>query len=133
MSPENCVLYADDDADDREMMSDMFAEIPRFHLKTFDSGLALLGYLERTDPAQLCFIILDNNMPLMTGYEVLEAIRKMPAFSRTPAVIYTTGTQPDFEPKVKALGAALVIKPTSLDAIRNAVHHIVDVCTTQPG
>jgi PleD family two-component response regulator len=61
----------------------------RYDVETFSSGKAAMNYLNDVDN-KADLILLDYDMPEMTGYEVLMAIRTGKYFSKVP-VIFLTG------------------------------------------
>jgi two-component system, response regulator len=92
------ILMADDDAEDRMMMADAFAEshlaIP---LRFVEDGEQLMDYLfhrgSYTDPASAPrpgLILLDLNMPKKNGWKALQEIKNDPTLRHIPIVILTT-------------------------------------------
>ena len=69
-----------------------------YTVRPFPSGIAALKYMEN-NPVDI--ILLDHNMPEMTGIEVLKHLQASPEFSEIP-VIFLTGSV-DGEDEVKAL------------------------------
>ena len=60
----------------------------------FSSGIKALKYLE-DNPADLpCLIILDLNMPEMTGQEFLVHLRGVPELSHLPVWVMSTSSAP---------------------------------------
>ena len=109
------ILIADDDAEDRFIIGDSFADIDKDDLKIAfcEDGVQVLEYLTNnaTTPPQL--IIMDLNMPRMTGKEALEAIRCQPQYDGIPVIIFSTSGTPDIIQECKDLGAMdYLIKPT---------------------
>lgn len=100
--PIQTILLADDNIDDCELVKEAWTEFPvgeRF--RQVNDGIELLDYLYRrgafTSPASSphpSVILLDLNMPRMTGLEVLMEIRQNPAFARIPIVVLTTSKAP---------------------------------------
>jgi DNA-binding response OmpR family regulator len=61
-----------------------------FNVKIMRDGLAAINYVEMSDvPA---FIILDINLPRMSGRDVLQHIRKQPEYARVPVLVITANT-----------------------------------------
>lgn len=92
------ILVADDDADDRMMIKDAFAESRLANpLHFVEDGEELMDYLHRrgkfSDPAKSPkpgLILLDLNMPRKDGREALKEIRADEALRRIPIVVLTT-------------------------------------------
>jgi DNA-binding response OmpR family regulator len=89
------VLVADDDADLRDLIAFTLAQAGYLVLKAAD-GPAAVQLFERESPD---LVVLDINMPGMSGFQVCEAIRKR---SRVPVMMLTVrGEEEDL---VRALG-----------------------------
>jgi DNA-binding response OmpR family regulator len=89
------VLVADDDADLRELIAFSLAQAGYLAVKAADGSAALRRFAEES--ADL--VLLDINMPGLSGFQVCEAIR---ARSRVPVMMLTVrGEEEDL---VRALG-----------------------------
>ncbi len=59
-------------------------------------------------------VLLDLNLPRVSGFEVLEWIRKQLEFAGTPVVIFSASSREDDQVKAQKLGAnEFVAKPSS--------------------
>ena len=59
-------------------------------------------------------VLLDLNLPLVSGFEVLEWMRNHPDFARTPVVVFSSSTREDDRVRARELGAnEFVAKPSS--------------------
>ena len=84
------ILMADDDADDRLLVSDAFRLTKgQARLHFVEDGAELLKYLSEavTLPS---LILLDLNMPRKDGRQALKEIKLIPAFRDIPIVVLTT-------------------------------------------
>ena len=89
------VLVADDDADLRELIAFTLAQAGYLVIKAADGPAAVRAF--ETESADL--VVLDINMPALSGFQVCEAIR---ARSRVPVMMLTVrGEEEDL---VRALG-----------------------------
>jgi two-component system chemotaxis response regulator CheY len=73
-------------------------------------------------------VLLDLRMPDMDGVEFLRALRRQPVHRLTPVVL-TTAEPDDSEllEQARTLGVAAVVKkPWSPQALRSAVHHVIE-------
>src|ERR687893_1855302 len=92
------ILMADDDADDRMMTQEAFAESRIANdLRFVVDGEELMDYLKRrgryADPAlspRPGLILLDLNMPRKDGREALREIKADPSLRQIPVVVLTT-------------------------------------------
>jgi CheY-like chemotaxis protein len=100
--PIHTVLLVDDNPDDCEIVKEAWEEIPvGQELRCVYDGTELLDYLYRRGlfPTRECaprpsVILLDLNMPHMTGGEVLTEIKKDPSLACIPIVVLTTSKAP---------------------------------------
>lgn len=134
LPPKSLVLYADDDADDQELIREAFDEFSSIiELLTFDDGLELLGYIESLTSLQPkpCLIILDINMPRSDGKQTLRRLRAMDDFKETPAVLFTTSTLPSEAEFANYYNAGFVTKPLHSRQIHVIVHQLMEHCTDE--
>ncbi len=100
--PIHTVLLVDDNPDDCEMVREAWEEMPiGEHLRMVSDGTDLLDYLyrrgvyeNRESAPRPSVILLDLNMPYMTGQEVLEELSKDQVLSCIPVVVLTTSKAP---------------------------------------
>ncbi|GAA4334726.1 response regulator [Flaviaesturariibacter amylovorans] len=115
---KNVVLYADDDADDRELMAEWLQPCRHLiELRLFNSGDALLEHLSELyyqDAEEPSLIVLDQNMPGRTGLQILESLRRDTRWAGLPAVLYTTSTMPHEVIAAERLNAGFITKPLNL-------------------
>ena len=107
------VVYVDDDPDDRMIMEDAFLNIPDYELQIFTNGNKLFDYLEEEKENLPSLIILDVNMPFMSGIDVLRILRSNEQYKSIPVVMFTTSTSPIDRQQCKEYEADLVVKPLS--------------------
>ena len=111
------IFYADDDVDDLDFFKEVTAEINQ-PVSLFEEGEKLLQQLNNPPP-QASVIFLDLNMPVKSGFEVLQEIKANPAIENIPIVILTTSNNPSDIELCKNLGAKLYIrKPTSMEGLK---------------
>lgn len=114
------ILLADDDADDRLLFEEVFADMPddQYELVTAQNGEDVIETLEGiSDDENLPhLIILDQNMPLRSGKETLIYLKEASRYSHIPVIIYSTYNDTNFIRSCQALGVnAVVSKPDSYD------------------
>jgi CheY-like chemotaxis protein len=98
------VLMADDDEDDCLLARNAFEACGApGGFECVRDGMALLDYLSRSPLPAL--ILLDINMPLMDGFEVLKAIKSIPTFQDIPVVVVTTSREAKDVANSSKLGA----------------------------
>ncbi|MCL4184492.1 MAG: response regulator [Burkholderiaceae bacterium] len=57
------------------------------------NGEAAIEYLRSVPDDAPCLIMLDLNMPVMNGIELLQAVKQHPLWRRIPAVVLTTSEE----------------------------------------
>lgn len=124
------ILIADDDAEDRLLMRDAFAEN---HLATdlrfVTNGEQLMDYLHHrgqyTDPASAPrpgIILLDLNMPKKDGRQALQEIKGNPRLRQIPVVMLTTSRAEEDIFRSYDLGvSSFITKPVTFVALLELV------------
>jgi len=112
------VILVDDDEDDRFLFQQAFrAYTPNYLLQALENGVELFQHLEDS-LALPALIILDLNMPLLDGFEVLSRLRTHPTYCLIPIVILTTSDAETDRRRAQELGAnRFLTKPPSLQEL----------------
>jgi CheY-like chemotaxis protein len=88
------ILYADDDCDDRTLLSDALRQLdPSINCITVSNGREAIEWLGvvRHLPD---YIFLDINMPIMNGRECLAELKGSEKYRHIPIVMYSTTSDP---------------------------------------
>jgi CheY-like chemotaxis protein len=132
ISEKNIILYADDDEDDLLLVKDAFNKYASFiEVVTVGNGNQVLLYLatlSSDDPAP-CLIILDINMPLLNGKEVLKKIRAMERFKHVPVVLFSTSTQHYEKKFAEDHNASFIPKPVDMKELERITDKFIDKCS----
>ncbi|WP_429653563.1 response regulator [Spirosoma lacussanchae] len=76
-------------------------------------------------------IVMDLNLPRISGRDLLQQIRTLDGFSQVPLIVMTTSSADDDRIFCLAKGAnQFIIKPSSLDAFAQIVAAIVELALT---
>jgi CheY-like chemotaxis protein len=117
------ILLADDDKDDRYMFDYFFGELSKdfMKLESVENGAELIEFLNKigddTHLPQL--IVLDQNMPKMSGMQTLSYLKSSDRYKNIPVIIYSTHNDHVFTKDCTELGASLIIsKPDSYDGYK---------------
>ncbi|HWA61721.1 MAG TPA: response regulator [Caulobacteraceae bacterium] len=71
-------------------------------------------------------VVTDINMPNMTGLELVEALRQLPAFNGVPILCLTTESDPGIKGRARAAGASgWITKPFQPDQLLAAVRKVL--------
>ncbi|MCU0513212.1 MAG: response regulator [Anaerolineae bacterium] len=116
------ILVVDDDEMNREIMQ-AFLELDRYTVRMANSGQAALAACRAAVPGLL---LLDVNLPDMTGYEVCRALRAEPATQTLPIVILTGYSSKEDQDAARAAGAtAFVSRPFQGDALLQLIRDLL--------
>lgn len=132
--PKNIVLYADDDYDDLELVIEAFALYANnVEVVTARDGSQALSYLHQLtdEDAKPCLIILDINMPVINGKEVLRKLRDHVHFESIPVVLFTTSSQPQDEQFALKYNAGFVTKPLDVSQMEKITDLFIDNCSDE--
>jgi CheY-like chemotaxis protein len=113
MKQDNAVLVVEDDEGIRQIMQ-LFLEIEGYNVITAGNGQEGLDALSR-EP-EMCLILLDLMMPIMNGWEFMEALKDT-RYANTPVVIVSA-----YADQVGAAKCNGVLgKPIELDVLLQTV------------
>ncbi len=104
--PLGKILYAEDDADIREIAVLALETLGAYTVDTIESGD---GIVERAHAFGPDLIILDVMMPGVDGPAALRALRDAPEFADTPVLFMTAKVLKNEIAELKAMGAQGVI------------------------
>ena len=92
---------------------------------TFANGSQALDYLFSPRPPRPYLILLDLNLPDMTGIDILCAIRSNGATRLAPVIVLTTTDDKREVEKCYGLGANVyIVKPLNYDSFSNAIRQL---------
>jgi CheY-like chemotaxis protein len=131
---KSIVFYADDDIDDIQLVMDAFARYTdNIELITASNGSQAMNYFHRlTDSDPLpCLIILDINMPLVSGKQVLVSLRAQERFKKIPIVLFSTSSLPSDEQYAKQHGAGFISKPLDMVQMEHIASNFLDHCSDE--
>ena len=91
------ILITDDDEDDRYFLRQAIARkiTQAVTLEARNGEEALQSLSEDSVIKRIDLILLDMNMPGMSGLDVLDSIRNNSALEHTPVVMISTSSEPD--------------------------------------
>jgi CheY-like chemotaxis protein len=123
------MLVVEDDPDDQFLIKE--ALIPfqdTFGLLFFEDGQELLNHLNKksTSHKPPDLIILDLNLPIRSGQEVLSEIKSHPVYRNIPLVIFTNSDSPEDKDFCRRMEVSdFVTKPSTYPDFFNVVQAMV--------
>ena len=115
--------------DDSEIMRNMIIRtLQMTGIPIGEIGQAANGKeaLERLESAWVDLLVVDVNMPVMTGLELLAEVRKRCDFAKLPVVVVTSDSSDTVRDRVESAAAtAYVRKPFTPERFKAAVSALV--------
>jgi two-component system response regulator len=110
-----CIYAVDDDEDDRFLIKEALKSYSDCVVTFFDDGESLLLKLSNSPKKNLpSLILLDLDMPRVTGYEVLQTLRANPSLCFIPILVLSATRNEQTVRKAYELGAnTFMSKPHS--------------------
>lgn len=130
MSGGRLILLVDDNAEDQYLVTEALrAAGGKNTLRTLAGGAELLAYLRHdgayaTDGAapRPDLVLLDLNMPRMSGHETLAELRKLDEYRNLPVVVLSTSAvEQDVNRAYRGGANAYITKPDSFEALCRAM------------
>lgn len=116
------VLVVEDSAAMRSLIASTVEELPGYEAVQAGNGFEALKILP-TQPFHL--IITDINMPDIHGLEIVNFVKKTPAYKDIPLIIVTTEKAEGDRQKGLALGAEeYITKPFNPEALKTIVSRL---------
>lgn len=113
---KDCILIVDDEPTNIRLLSEVLKQ--DYDLKVATSGSQTLSLLEK-DAEGIDLILLDVNMPEMSGIEVLEKIKQQPEWQEIPVIFVTALNQECDETEGLKKGAVdYITKPISAAIVK---------------
>lgn len=122
------ILIADDDPEDLELMEEyLLMEAPGAQLHKFMDGLSASEYLDTLGDSDLpSLIILDYNMPGLTGSQVLASLKSGSRYRLIPKVVLSTSNTTKFIRESLNNGAMeYIVKPENMQGIQELAKKFV--------
>lgn len=125
------ILHVDDDEDDIYLIAKAFEKYTH-HLYVTHAGngrealTALQKMKERNSLP--CLILLDINMPVMGGKDMLSVLKKDDVLKEIPVILFTTSGSIMDKVFAERYGAEFITKPTSYDKMEELIKEFTDKC-----
>jgi CheY-like chemotaxis protein len=115
------VLCVDDDEGSCALMRAVLRDTP-YRLLTAGSGEDALELLQQGLEAPPVLVLLDINLPGISGFELLSRLRMMPALDQIPVMAMSAGASPHQVARVREAGfSRFVEKPVMWEALEEVL------------
>ena len=124
MAGKKVILAIDDNA----MQLDLFRKMLEgtYDMETCSSASEALNYLN-TNAKRANTILLDIEMPNISGFDFLHDIRKIPSYMTVPIIIVSGKKEPDFFEQARNSSAFDVLsKPVKHDTLIDTIEKALD-------
>lgn len=122
------ILLVDDDIDDRLIFEQILHKTdPSIVLDFAENGSEMISLLDQLPDEDLPeLIILDQNMPIMSGKESLVFLKQSPRYNNTPVILYSTYQIRDFFLECRDMGALDVVpKPDTFQSYQEMIEQFL--------
>ena len=125
------VILVEDNLADVELVKISMKELDNpVELVHIGDGQELLIYFKTAVLSEIALILLDLNMPRVSGIDVLQHMQQDPNLKRVPVVMFTTSNSKSDIMKCYELGAkAFVCKPLDIFEFNTSIRSIVEFWT----
>ncbi|HET6724355.1 MAG TPA: response regulator [Chitinophagaceae bacterium] len=130
-TPSRFILLGEDDADDQEMLKEVFTSIDTaFVLFFVNNGSEIISALEKLKDDQMpCLIVLDYNMPGLNAADILRELSTNERYKNIPKVVWSTAGSEKFRSLCLELGAVdYVIKPNNITDLDRIARYMLSLC-----
>src|ERR1017187_1673814 len=118
------VLIVEDTELCRDTLEVALMKLPNLSVQSVTTAEEALEWLDAND---VCALVTDLHLPLMNGFELIEAGRGRPWRASLPILVISGDSDPRIPPRVANLGAnAFFGKPYSPAAVRHKLEQLID-------
>jgi CheY-like chemotaxis protein len=123
----NRLIVVDDSLSDIELVKISLSDCPaKIQLSTFSDGEELLLHLGQQTLQDVGVILMDLNMPRMSGHEVLAQLKSNRQLAELPVIIFSTSTNENDILRSYELGARdYICKPMDYHTFHDTITQII--------
>ncbi|HEV7424578.1 MAG TPA: response regulator [Candidatus Paceibacterota bacterium] len=125
--PDKYILIAEDDEDDVSLLRSFFDDLPDApEMLVINKGDKVISFFENLPGNHLpLLVLLDYNLPSVSGYEILIALADDKKLLAVPKIIWSTSNSNHFETQCLAKGAfAYFVKPSNIHGFQTLVQKL---------
>ncbi len=118
------VLIVEDTELCRDTLELALMKLPNLSVRSVNTAEEALEWL---DANEVCALVTDLHLPLMNGFELIEAVRGRPWQAALPILVISGDSDPRIPSRVANLGAnAFFAKPYSPAEVRHKLEQLID-------
>lgn len=125
------ILMVDDDYDDAELVCDTIEEIsPKYEVICMQQSKQVLEILDAFKYTDLpALIILDYNMPIFSGLDLLKLLKANLRYLHIPVVVYSNSVYPKHKEECLDAGACIYLsKSTTVQGLHDDIKQLLSHC-----
>jgi CheY-like chemotaxis protein len=124
-----CILYAEDDLDDYESVNEALAQLSaKYGLVHAKNGTEAVEWMEKNRHSSPCLVVIDLNMPIMSGKEVLTWMKQDEGFQKLPVMVFTTSSREEDVKLCQKYDCTFFRKPTLYRDLLHVVQIMLQMC-----
>ena len=121
METKEIILAVDDNPVQLKLFKEML--VPRYDLRVVKAASEALNFLNSNN---VDLILLDIEMPNISGFEFLRDIRKIPSYVTVPIIIVSGNTSKEFLQEARNSGAEdVLIKPVTAETLIETMEKVL--------
>ncbi|HEU0063603.1 MAG TPA: response regulator [Flavisolibacter sp.] len=125
------VIYVDDDTDDLFLIEQLFLEYAiNMEMLPFNDSMKAYSFLKNLPGSgvQPCLIILDINLPGISGKELLVKLRNTNQYASIPIVLFSTSSSNIDKDFAYRYNAGFITKPLNFDQMGKIIGQFIELC-----
>lgn len=125
------ILCADDDLDDKELLCDGLTKIdPEVEILHAINGMVALEQLSefKQNKELPCLMIVDLNMPLLDGKELIKRVKADSEISSIPIVVFSTSKNLTDQTYFETFGIKVFEKPHTTQGMETVAREMLALC-----
>ncbi len=120
------VIVEDNPADAKTLRVALSRRDPEIETVVLEDGARALEYFSDTETETPELVLLDLNLPIVSGFEVLEFLKSDPQLKKLPVVVLSgSSTQQEIERCYAAGANSYICKPTGIQQVFDMASELV--------
>lgn len=122
------ILYAEDDFDDFDSIKEALEQLSDHQILLHaKNGAEAVSFIEHATILP-CLIVLDLNMPIMDGKEVLQWMKDREQYKHIPVIVFTTSSREDDVKLCQKHNCTFFRKPTLYRDLLHVAQTMLQIC-----